>query len=112
MQRTWLGLANLDRNGPSSECPATEPAVGDPCTAGGKCAYTTACGGETVYCNSSGYTLGIDYALCAGCPTTQPVDGALCAFTSKCWYASSCGKRNESNCVGGKWITTVPDCTK
>jgi len=93
-------------------CPTTEPAVGDTCLAPGKCSYSNACGSEIIYCNSSGYTLKIDYALCAGCPSKQPPNGAACSGSGPCWYENECGKRNESKCVGGAWVTTKADCTK
>jgi len=95
-------------------CPITEPSVGDACLAPGKCSYMTSCGGEIVYCNSSGYTLGIDYALCMGCPKSAPTDGDPCMGSSStpCWYANACGKRDESRCYGGAWKTVFADCPK
>lgn len=105
--RTTLGACSS-----GGSCPATEPAVGDPCLASGKCSYTNECGNETAYCDSSGFTLGIDYAHCPGCPTTQPKNGTECSGASRCWYANACGRRNESRCVGAVWTTTEAPCTK
>lgn len=100
----------------AGSCPPNAPVSGTPCTGNQQCDYpdpSCSAAGTEATCSGGAWIVSSFGPACApSCPFSPPSDGQACdsCCNGPCTYPLEPGCSVSAECLGNKWVTTVPPC--